>query len=131
MPAYMLDTDTVSFALRGHGRVADRLLDHRPSELSISSITLAELRYGAERRGAQKLHHLIDTFVAPLAVLPFDASAAGGFGTLAALLARQGSPIGPFDTLLAAHALALDLTLVTNNAKHFDRVPGLRSESWV
>ena len=61
MPAYMLDTDTVSFALRGQGRVAARLLEHRPSELCISSITLAELRYGAEARRSRKLHRLIST----------------------------------------------------------------------
>src|SRR5436309_135807 len=59
MPHYMLDTDTVSFALRGQGRVAARLLEHRPSELCISSITLAELRFGAEARRSRKLHRLI------------------------------------------------------------------------
>src|SRR6266566_3043163 len=63
MPAYMLDTDTVSFALRGQGRVATRLLEHRPSELCISSITLAELRFGAEARRSRRLHRLISTFV--------------------------------------------------------------------
>ena len=62
MPAYMLDTDTVSFALRGRGAVASRLLEHRPSEICISSITLAELRFGAEARRSRKLHGLIDTF---------------------------------------------------------------------
>jgi predicted nucleic acid-binding protein len=62
MPHYMLDTDTVSFALRGQGRVAARLLDHRPSQLCMSSITLAELRFGAETRRSRKLHNLISTF---------------------------------------------------------------------
>jgi tRNA(fMet)-specific endonuclease VapC len=68
MPAYMLDTDTVSFALRGHGRVVARLLEHRPSELCISSITLAELRYGAAARRSRKLHRLISTFVEALSL---------------------------------------------------------------
>jgi tRNA(fMet)-specific endonuclease VapC len=77
MPTYMLDTDTVSFALRGQGRVAARLLEHRPSELCISSIALAELRYGAEARRSRKLHRLISTFVEPIAVMSFDQSAAG------------------------------------------------------
>src|SRR5712692_1366951 len=63
MPQYMLDTDTVSFALRGQGRVAAHLLEHRPSEICISSITLAELRYGAEARRSRKLHRVISTFV--------------------------------------------------------------------
>lgn len=131
MPTYMLDTDTVSYALRGHGRVGARILEHRPSELCISSITLAELRYGAELKGSEKLHRLIHAFVSDFPLVPLDAAAADTFGTVAARLARGGTPIGPLDTLLAAHALSLGLTLVTNNARHFERVDGLRMESWV
>ncbi len=131
MLRYMLDTDTVSFALRGEGHVGPRLLDHRPSELCISSITLAELRYGAEMRRSRKLRRLIDVFVETIAVAPFDQVAADHFGTVAAGLARHGTPIGGLDTQIAAHARALGLTLVTNNTKHFERVPGLRTENWV
>ena len=126
----MLDTDTVSFALRGHGQVATRLLDHRPSEICISSITLGELRFGAARRRSRKLHRLIDTFIGAIAVLPFDQAAGDRFGPVAASLAAKGTPIGGFDTLIAAHALAADLTLITNNTKHFDRVDGLRTDNW-
>src|SRR5947207_6589635 len=111
MPEYMLDTDTVSFALRGQGRVAARLLEHRPSQLCISSITLAELRFGAEARRSLRLHRLIATFVDSVAVLAFDQRAADRFGTVAASLARRGAPIGTFDTLMAAHALSLGLTV--------------------
>lgn len=131
MPTFMLDTDTVSFALRGQGRVATRLLDHRPSEICISSITLAELRYGADMRRSRKLHRLIDAFSEAITVMPFDAVAADRFGTVAASLARKGAPIGGFDTLIAAHALALRLTLITNNSRHFDRVAGLKTANWV
>jgi tRNA(fMet)-specific endonuclease VapC len=131
MAGYMLDTDTVSFALRGQGRVAARLLEHRPSELCISSITLAELRYGAEARRSRRLHRLISTFVEPIEVMSFDQSAAGRFAAVAAALARRGEPIGTFDTLIAAHALSLRLTFVTNNTQHFRRVPGLVTENWV
>ena len=131
MPRYMLDTDTVSFALRGYGRVAARVLEHRPSELSMSSITLAELRFGAEARRSRKLHRLISAFVESVTVLAFDQRAADRFATVAASLARRGEPIGTFDTLLAAHALSLGLTFVTNNTQHFERVPGLRTETWV
>lgn len=131
MPRYMLDTDTVSFALRGVGRVATHILEHKPSQLCISSVTLAELRYGAERKKSSKLHGLIDTFVASIAVEPLDAAAADIFGKVAATLANRGKPIGSFDTLLAAHALALGLTFVTHNVQHFDRVAGLKTESWV
>jgi tRNA(fMet)-specific endonuclease VapC len=131
MPQYMLDTDTVSFALRGHGRVAARILEHGPSELAISSLTLAELRFGAEARRSRKLHRLISTFVESVEVLVFDQRAADRFGTVAASLARRGEPIGTFDTLMAAHALSLGLTFVTNNAQHFGRVVGLKTENWV
>ena len=131
MPEYLLDTDTVSFALRGQGRVAGRLLEHRPSELCISSITLAELRFGAERRRSRRLHGLISTFVESVAAIAFDQRAADQFATVATALVRRGAPIGTFDTLLAAHALSLGLTLVTNNTRHFARVAGLRTENWV
>ncbi len=126
----MLDTDTVSFALRGEGRVAEELLDHRPSDLCVSAITLAELNYGADAKRSRKLRRLIDTFAQSVQTVPFDAQAAGRFGTVAAALARKGTPIGAFDTLIAAHALALGLTLVTNNTQHFSRVSGLKVENW-
>ena len=131
MPEYMLDTDTVRFALRGQGRVAARLLEHRPSQLCISSITLAELRFGAEARRSRRLHRLISTFVESVEVVAFDQRAADRFATVATLLARRGAPIGSFDTLMAAHALSLELTFVTNNTQHFGRVVGLKTENWV
>ncbi len=131
MPEYMLDTDTVSFALRGHGRVAARLLEHRPSQLCISSITLAELRFGAETRRWRRLRRLITTFVESVEAVAFDQRAADHFGTVATALARRGSPIGTFDTLVGAHALSLGLTFVTNNTQHFARVVGLKIENWV
>ena len=131
MPSFMLDTDTVSFALRGHGRVGERILERRPSDLSISSITLAELRYGADLKRSRRLHELIGAFVRSVAVLPFDAAVAESFGALAATLRGHGAAIGGFDTLIAAHALAASVTLVTGNTKHFGRVPGLTIVSWV
>jgi len=131
MPRYMLDTDTVSFVLRGCGRVAERLLQHRPSEICISAITLAELRYGAELRRSRKIHKKIDLFVESVAVAPMESSACDRFGALAATLTHRGSQIGILDTLIGAHALALNLILVTNNTKHFQRIQGLRLENWV
>ncbi|WP_437895845.1 type II toxin-antitoxin system VapC family toxin [Sorangium sp. So ce124] len=128
---YMLDTDTVSFALRGFGGVPTRLLEHRPSEICMSAITLAELRYGADHRRSRKLHGLIDAFAAAVTVVPVDEGVAARFGAVASALVRQGTPIGSFDALIAAHALVLDVTLVTNNAKHFSRVHGLRMDNWV
>jgi tRNA(fMet)-specific endonuclease VapC len=130
MPEYVLDTDTVNFALRGQGRVGARLLEHRPSQLCISSIALAELRFGAETRRSPRLHRLISTFVDSVEVVGFDQPAADRFAVVAASLARRGAPIGTLDTLMAAHALARGLTLVTNNTQHFSRVAGLRVENW-
>jgi tRNA(fMet)-specific endonuclease VapC len=127
----MLDTDTVSFALRGQGGVAATILEHRPSELCVSSITVAELRFGAARRNSAKLHALIDAFVDNIAVMPFDESCADQFGVTASVLADRGSPIGELDALIAAHAIALQLTLVTNNVKHFNRVAGLKVANWL
>jgi tRNA(fMet)-specific endonuclease VapC len=127
----MLDTDSVSFALRGQGGVGPRLLEHRPSEICMSAITLAELRYGAVRRNSRKLDDLIDAFTANVAVMPFDDICALRFGVVASELARRGSPIGEFDALIAAHAIALEVILVTNNVRHFERVPGLRVENWL
>jgi tRNA(fMet)-specific endonuclease VapC len=127
---FLLDTDSVSFALRGHGRVAQRIVEHRPSELAISSITLAELKYGADRRNSRKLHTIIDVFTGNVAVLPFDEACAVRFGKLASELVARGTPIGDFDTLIAAHAMHLGATLVTNNTKHFTKVAGLKTEDW-
>src|SRR5689334_18660943 len=101
---FMLDTDSVSYALRGVGAVGARILEHRPSELCISAVTLAELRFGAHKRNSAKLHRLIDTFAASVSTQEFDAAAADEYGRLAVDLAKRGTPIGAFDTMIAAHA---------------------------
>lgn len=129
--AFMLDTDTVSFAIRGEGRVAANIVEHSPSELCISAITLAELRFGGERRKSARLDRAIGTFISSVAMMPFDDECALTYGRLAAKLSEKGSPIGDFDALIAAHALTLKLTLITNNAKHFTRVPGLQTGNWL
>jgi tRNA(fMet)-specific endonuclease VapC len=127
---YLLDTDSVSFALRGHGDVGVRIRACNPSDLGISAITLAELRYGADRKGSRKLHRLIDTFASAIEVVSFDEAAAAEFGRIGSMLAERGTPIGEFDVLIAAHAAVLRCTLVTNNVRHFSKVPGLSVESW-
>jgi tRNA(fMet)-specific endonuclease VapC len=92
---------------------------------------VAELRYDAERKASRKLHHLIDTFIEAVEVAAFDELAAVEFGRIGSEVAEQGIPIGEFDVLIAAHALALRCILVSNNVKHFSRVPGLLLENWV
>lgn len=127
---YLLDTDTISYALRGEGEVAGRITAHKPSELCMSAITLAELRYGADRKGSRRLHTLIDTFATAVEIVGFGEEAAMEFGRIGTILAKRGAPIGEFDVLIAAHAASLRCTLVTNNIRHFSRVPGLAVENW-
>jgi tRNA(fMet)-specific endonuclease VapC len=126
----MLDTDSVSYALRGQGQVAANIVRRRPSQLCISSITVAELRFGASRQKSAKLHELIDAFTANIVVIPFDEAAALEFGRIGADLAGRGTPIGEFDVLIAAHAVSSKAVLVTNNERHFARVRGLHVENW-
>ena len=128
---YLLDTDSVSYALRGHGDVAERIKKQRPSELCLSAITLAELRFGADRKGSRKLHGLIEVLAAAIEVAPFDERAAAEFGRVGSVLAERGTPIGELDGLIAAHAVALRCTLVTNNTRHVSKVPGLSLENWL
>ena len=127
---YMLDTDTVSYALRGIGQVSQRLVERLPSECCVSSISVAELRFGAAKRKSRKLTTLIDTFIGSVNVVAFDEEAATMYGIVASALLAKGCPIGNYDTLIAAHSRSLHLVLVTNNLKHFSHVEGLRLENW-
>ncbi len=127
---FLLDTDTISFALRGEGAVASELQRRLPSEVSTSSIVVGELELGVARRRSRRLRRALDGFYSGLEVLPYDLEAARRYGRLAAALLDDGGPIGVEDTMVAAHALSRGLTLVTHNLKHFERVKGLRVEDW-
>lgn len=132
---YMLDTNTLVYALNArpsHQAILERLDREAPENLFVSAITLAELRYGAaksRRREAnlQKVRRVAQA----LNVSTFDDAAAAAYGGLRAELEGAGTPIGPLDTLIAAHALSLDMTLVTANTREFARVRALRLESWL
>lgn len=129
---YLLDTDTVSHALRGT-LLDDRLEALDPSEWCISAVTRAELRYGVARRpDAVKLAALVEAFLTVARCAPWDAAAADRHGVVrAALRERGGGGIGAYDEMIAAHALALGATLVTGNARHYERVDGLVTEDWI
>jgi len=129
---YMLDTNIVSYAMRARPKaVLDRLRLVRADETCISAITHAELRFGAARSPARiKYDALIDTFVARVAVVPFDGVAGARYADVRAALEATGMPIGDLDTLIASHALACACVLVTNNVREFARVPGLAVEDW-
>ena len=127
---FMLDTDTVSLILRDEGETATHFRATPRQETCISSLTLGELRRGVALRQSRRLAALVDTFVSAIRIASFGAEAAGRFGTLAANLSRRGVPIGVFDTLIAAHALAVGAVIVTHNRRHFDRVDGLEVVDW-
>ncbi len=129
---YLLDTNIVIYTIKNRPRrVRERFTRHQ-GQLAISSVTLMELVYGAEK-SPQPERNLrdIDGLAARLDVLPYDAAAATHTGQIRAELARQGTPIGPYDQMIAGHARALGLILVSNDAAEFGRVPGLRLENWV
>jgi tRNA(fMet)-specific endonuclease VapC len=128
----LLDTDVCIAILNRDERVRPQLDRHRASQLRMSAVTLAELRFGVAKsangkRAAANLRVLLDR----IAALPFDDAATDGYGALRALLERRGSPIGPLDTLIAAHALSLGWTLATHNVREFRRVPGLKVDDWL
>lgn len=127
---FLLDTDTVSFFIRGRGNVKAHLEKLSPSHIGVSAITVAELRFGASKRQSQRLHHLIDLFLADITAFPFDQQAAYHFGELSAAMESRGQKIGLPDTMIAAHALCLDRVLVTHNQKHFGRIEALRIADW-
>ncbi|WP_339814258.1 type II toxin-antitoxin system VapC family toxin [uncultured Imperialibacter sp.] len=100
-------------------------------EIGISSITLSELNYGVMKSALPEKNKLaLAQFLVPLEILPFNEDAAIAYGRIRADLENKGTPIGPLDTLIAAHALSLNQTLVTNNEKEFARVISLKIENW-
>lgn len=129
---YMLDTNICIYAMkRKPAQVLTRLKEALHSGICISSITLAELEYGIKHSSnPEKNAQALIRFLIPFRILPFDAAAAAEYGKIRAHLQSQGTPIGPLDMLIAGHARSEGLILVTNNAKEFERVPGLTIENW-
>ena len=132
MLEYMLDTNICIYVLKDRPPTLRERFDRVAERLCISSITLAELHYGAEK-SARRLANLqaVTEFVARLEVLDFSGAAAVHHGQIRAELKRLGQPIGPYDTLIGAHARSEGLILVTNNQREFARMPGVRVENWV
>ena len=128
---FLLDTDVAIEILRGKSSASAKALADRAGFVGISTISTCELDFGAERsRDTQAERFAIMMLTGVVEVLPFDEQASMSAGRLRALLAQNGTPIGHFDTLIAGHALALGLTLVTRNVKHFSQVPGLKIANW-
>lgn len=132
MLKYLLDTNIVIYVMKRRPLEALQAFNKNANRLAISTITLAELIYGAEKskRVEQNLN-AVEDFVSHLEVLPYDANATQHYGQIKAFLERGGKPIGVNDTHIAAHARSRGLTLVTNNLSEFKRVPNLALENWV
>ncbi len=129
---FLLDTNLcIHLIKRRSPRVLERLTSLSPVEVAISSITLTELELGvAKSPYAEQNRRALDLFTAPLEIASFDAASARQYGQLRADLERRGKPFGGLDLLIAAHALAMGATLVTNNVREFAHVAGLAIESW-
>jgi tRNA(fMet)-specific endonuclease VapC len=129
----MLDTNICIYVIKQRPQsVLQRFNSFFVGEIGISTITLAELEYGASRSvQPEKNRRALEGFISPLEVAPFDRPATEAYGRIRATLEKKGRPIGAMDLLIAAHALSLGVGIVTNNEREFKRVPGLRVENWV
>jgi tRNA(fMet)-specific endonuclease VapC len=129
---YLLDTKVVSDLVRNpRGKVAARIADVGEESVCTSIIVAAELRYGAARKGSERLLAQLVTVLGALEILPFEKPAEITYGDLRARLEAAGKPIGGNDMLIAAHAISLGLTIVTENEREFSRVEGLPFENWL
>jgi len=128
---YLLDTNTVSYAIRGNpGAVRRRLRSVPLTQLAVSAVTEGELRYGVARRvDASRLRGLVDDFLLMVTVEPWDSEAAQQYGLTRAALEREVHPIGNVDIMIGSHALALGAILVTND-QAFKYIRGLKTENW-
>ena len=129
---FMLDTNICIYLIKHHPvEVVRKVKEFHLSDLALSAVTVCELEYGAAKSGnPAKNRETLLKFLAPFEICSLDERAAVHYGDIRAYLEKSGRPIGPMDLLIAAHARSLSLTLVTNNLKEFERVPGLRTENW-
>ncbi len=132
MLTYMLDTNICIYVMKTYPPAVREKFNALAEQLCISSITLGELHYGAEK-SARRAENLmaIEHFVARLDVLAFGDKAAAHYGQVRAELERAGTPCGPHDMQIGGHARSEGLIVVTNNLREFARMPGLRTENWL
>ncbi|MEM8722551.1 MAG: type II toxin-antitoxin system VapC family toxin [Cyanobacteria bacterium P01_G01_bin.39] len=130
---FLLDTNICIYIIKQKPpEVLQRFNGYQIGDLGVSSITVAELEFGVQKsQFPAKNQQALTQFLLPLEIVSFDRAAAIMYGNLRATLENQGIPIGSFDTLIAAHALSLQVTLITNNIKEFSRVPNLQLDNWV
>ena len=128
----LLDTNICIYIIKQKpAKVLERFLEYQIGDIGISSITLSELRYGvAKSAHRDKNARALDEFIIPLEVVSYDEAAAHVYGDIRASLEKAGTPIGSMDMLIAAHALSLEIPLVTNNTREFLRIPSLNLIDW-
>ena len=128
---YLLDTNTLIYFFKDIGNVAETLLSKSPKNISIPSIVLYELEVGiAKSNNPKKRKKQLEALTSRITVQSFTPREAEAAAIIRANLEKQGTPIGPYDTLIAGMALSINATLVTNNTKEFQRVSGLSLEDW-
>lgn len=130
---YLLDTNTCIYIIKKKpASVIEKLRGIPFNQLFISAITVAELEYGVRKSALPDKNQVaLNEFLSPFTVLSFDYSATLEYGIIRNDLERKGISIGPLDTLIAAHAMSLNFTLVTNNEREFARINKLQIENWV
>lgn len=129
--SYLLDTNICIYIINSRPeKVLQRFRKERIGNIGISSITVSELTYGVIKSGSEKNRLALEMFLAPLEIYPFDESVIWHYGEVRANLEKQGKPIDALDIMIAAHALALNAILVTNNTREFNRVEDLHYENW-
>ncbi len=130
---YMLDTNICIYAINYKPRyLVDKLREHDMDDFRISSITFSELMYGVSKsKYVEKNKIALSLFLSNIKIIDFDAKAAEEYGIIRTDLEKQGTPIGSFDMLIAAHAKASKYILITNNEREFKRVNGLNVENWI
>ena len=128
----MLDTNILSDLVRQpQGAIAGRITEKGEETICTSIIVAAELRFGAEKSGSDKLADRVELILSAIEILPLESPVDREYGKLRHYLARNGTLIGPNDMLIAAQALCAGLTVVTANTGEFSRVPGLNIENWL
>lgn len=127
---YLLDTNAASYAINKKSAAMDRHLAKTPmAELGISAVTEGELRYGAARSSSAPLQATVEQFLLAVTIFSWDSEAAREYGDLRATLEREGRLMGSLDMMIAAHALAMELVLITND-RAFGRIKRLKTEDW-
>ncbi len=129
---YLLDTDIAIYYLKGNPQVAEKIKNAGAASLSISTITLSELYYGAYKSARiQENIEKLKVLRKEIAVLQCSEEIAEGFGKIKSNLEKRGTPVEDFDILIAATATKHDLVLVTNNGRHFEGISDLKLENWL